>query len=214
MLRFVRIALAIIGAVLVSATCALTWVDVEIDADAIGDASETVVDEVAGEDSQASDLVDGARDTVERVEGVIPDRLRDATFNGLNAYELIGIGFVIAGMALISALAAVIWGVWGVRWLRWLGLITAVINLVLIPAVILMVIIGRAILTRLLPESWEVYSPTFSLTARPIITVAGAALIVLSLIGRTPTRGQHSVQQAVPTVLPPPAPQWAPPSSG
>ncbi len=213
MVRFLRIVVAVIGVVLVVGSSALTWVNVDLDIEALallaeeaadgtlGDALDAAIEDAVDGDIDTSELADDAAEVIESARDLVPDRLLDATLNGQNSYDLLGLGFLLVGLALGAAISVGVWAVRGIGWVRWIGVMCAVSLLALSVAAPVSIIATDAALDSFLPEDWKRFSPSFDVTTAPLGAIGGAVLITLGLMGRTPRRGNTTPP------MPPPPPQ-------
>lgn len=195
MIRILRVVLSALGFALVAASSFLTWVVVDVDLEAIGELSDGAVDAAVGTDSETRELLDDATDAIDRVRDVVPEGLIEASLNGQNAYDLLGFGFLVVGLAGAAAVCAVWWAVGGTRWLRWIGIVLALLVIALVPAVMALVVLTDSLLDTFLPESWKRFSPSFDVTLWPLGSVAGAVLIVGGMLGRSPNRPSRRASQ-------------------
>lgn len=177
----------IVGVLLIGGSTVFTWVDVEVDLEAFGDLSDEVLESLEESDPEAAEAISGAADAVEAAREFIPDLLLDASLNGLNAFDLLGFGVLIVGLAVGAAIAGAVWALYGVGWLRWIGLVCAVLILLSVPAVVGTVFASATILEQFLPDDWQPYRPEFELTLAPLGAIAGSVVLVFGLLGKGPT---------------------------
>lgn len=196
--------MALTGLVLIFGSSVLPWVNVELDTEALTELAEGAADGALGEavDGAVDRAVDGDIDTAELLEDggeaieaardLIPDLLLDATLNGQNAFDLFGFGFLLVGLAVAGALAGAVWAIQGTQWLRWIAVLCALALLVVTIAVPLSIVATDAALETFLPEDWKPFSPSFDLTTAPLGAIGGAVIILLGLVGRSPTTATQS----------------------
>jgi len=210
MVRVLRVVLVVVGVVLVVGSSTLTWVNVELDTDALTELAREAEDLAVGDD-EVSDLIDDAGEVIETARDLIPDRLLEASLNGQNAFDLFGVGFLLAGLAFGAATTGAIWAVGGSRWLRWIAILLAVALLALTVLVPISVITTESLLNTFLPANWEPFSPSFDVTTAPLGAIAGAAVIFVALLGRSPTPRPVVAHVPPPSPVRPPSPLPPPP---
>ncbi len=203
MVKILRIVMAVVGMVLVFGSSVLTWVHVDIDADALAELAAEVAEDNLDVDDETAELIDDAGEIAASARDAIPDLLLEATIDGQNSYDLFGYGFLLIGLAAAASVCAVAWAVTGTNWLRWIGLLAAVALLasaILVPAAIF---VTDTALDAFLPEDWKQFSPSFALTTAPLGAIGGSVVVFLGMLGRGPRRAPQ--QPAFTQPPPPPA---------